>query len=302
VEQILAQPTVSAVALARFPFFLPCISIMMQPVSIQIPQPCAESWDAMTPTGAGRHCAACQKTVVDFTLKSDAEILAYLAGATGETCGRLSLAQQNRPLQPTLAEHGRPASRWRAWVALALAAWGLRATSAAATGTPASGPRTATHPHKKASPRPRLTPPTPKLLHGTVLDAATHEPLADVAVFLKGENRSATTDSAGHFSLPLPAQRPRAGRALVLHYAGYQSMTVPVPASPAPALQLALQADPAAAGATIVGYSVQHRQDITGGVVVVTKAEVQPLEELRARRARSFWQRITQPFRQYSKP
>ena len=31
------------------------------------------------PTAIGRHCAACAKTVVDFTLKPDAENLAYLA-------------------------------------------------------------------------------------------------------------------------------------------------------------------------------------------------------------------------------
>jgi hypothetical protein len=97
-----------------------------------------------------------------------------------------------------------------------------------------------------------------------VRDATTHEPLADVAIFLKGENRSATTDAAGCFSIPLPAQRPRTGRALVLHYTGYQSKTVAVPATSAATMQLELLADPAAAGAIIVGYEVQHRQDITG--------------------------------------
>ena len=269
----------------------------MQKLIVQIPQPCAQSWEAMTPAGLGRHCAACQKTVVDFTQKTDAEILAYLAGARGETCGRLSHDQLNRPLLPTSAP-AMPAGRWRAWLALALAAWGLRATPAAATSAPAAGPRTAAHPRKKASPHHRLTPPAPKQLRGTVHDGATHEPLAGVAIFLKGENRSATTDSAGRFSLPLPAQRPRTGRALVLHYAGYQSETVAVPATPTAALQLELLPDPAAAGATIVGYAVQRRQDITGGVMVVTLPEVLPLDELRARRARSFWQRITQPFRQ----
>lgn len=259
--------------------------------SIRIPEPCAESWAAMTPTGLGRHCAACQKTVVDFTQKTDAEILAYLAGATGETCGRLSSDQQNRPLRPDMPN--RPAARWRAWLALALAAWGLRASPAAAADKQPASATSAVQPRKKAGTRPL---PAPKLLHGTVRDAATQEPLAGVAVFLKGENRSATTDSAGRFRLRLPARRPRTGRALILHYAGYQSENVLVPASPSAALQLVLQADPAAAGATVVGYSVQHRQDITGGMLA-TRTDVLPLQELRTRQARSFWQRITQPFR-----
>jgi hypothetical protein len=265
----------------------------MQSVSVVIPQPCHESWDAMTPIGLGRHCAACQKTVVDFTLKSDAEILAYLAKAGGETCGRLGSDQLNRPLLPALGTP-RPAARWRAWLALALAAWGLRASPAAAS-TPATGQPTAAHPRKKATPKQRLPTTAPRVLRGTIRAADTHEPLAGVAVFLKGENRSATTDTAGNFSLTLPARRPRAGRALVLHYAGYQSVTVAVAAATTAAIQLEMQADP---GATIVGYGTTMRRDITGGMIAtVVGAEVLPLEKLRARRTNSFWQRITQPFR-----
>jgi hypothetical protein len=128
------------------------------------------------------------------------------------------------------------------------------------------------------------------LLRGTVRAADTHEPLAGVAVFLKGENRSAITDAAGHFNLSLPAQQPRAGRVLVLHYAGYQSETVPVAAA---VMQLELQADPAAAGATVVGYGTQQHTDITGGMVAVM---VEP-PALRPQRPRSFWHWLTQPFR-----
>lgn len=263
----------------------------MSSLRVHIPAPCAESWDAMTPTGLGRHCAACQKTVIDFTQKTDAEILAYLAGATGNVCGRLGSNQLGRPLQPALG--ARPAARWRAWLALALAAWGLRASPAAAS-TPAAGPPTAAHPRKKAGVKQRLPSSTPRLLRGTVRAADTHEPLAGVAVFLKGENRSATTDTAGHFSLALPARRPRTGRALVLHHAGYQSETVPVTSA---AMQLELQADPAAAGATIVGFGVQQRVDITGGMIAVVVAPPTPARRALPRPTHSFWRWLTQPFR-----
>jgi hypothetical protein len=269
----------------------------MASISLHIAQPCAESWTAMTPVGSGRHCAACAKTVVDFAQKTDAEILAYLAQATGETCGRLSRDQLNRPLLPAVAKASRPAGRWRAWLALAFAAWGLRATSAAAAGTPASGPRTAAHPRPKPGPR-QLTSPAPRQLRGTVRDAATHEPLAGVAVFLKGENRSATTDSAGHFRVLLPAQRPRSGRALVLHYAGYQSVTVAAPAAPTAMLQLELATDPAAAGVTVVGYAVQRQVTmISGSISTIIAAPAPPAPAL----PRSFWRWLTQPFRQQSK-
>ncbi|HEX3134010.1 MAG TPA: hypothetical protein VHX44_10570 [Planctomycetota bacterium] len=34
---------------------------------LHIPTPCHESWDGMTPTENGRHCAACNHVVVDVT-------------------------------------------------------------------------------------------------------------------------------------------------------------------------------------------------------------------------------------------
>ena len=93
--------------------------------ALSIPQPCAESWAAMMPTATGRHCAACAKTVVDFTLKTDAEILAYLAGAAnGRTCGRFAAGQLERPLQRAVP--AAPSARWRAWLAALVAIWAVR--------------------------------------------------------------------------------------------------------------------------------------------------------------------------------
>ena len=98
---------------------------MRPSVSLAIPQPCPQSWAAMTPESAGRHCAACQKTVVDFTLKTDAEILTYLARAAGtRTCGRFAAGQLERPLQRAVP--AAPTARWRAWLAAAVAVWAVR--------------------------------------------------------------------------------------------------------------------------------------------------------------------------------
>ena len=98
---------------------------MRPTASLTIPLPCSASWAAMSPTTAGRHCAACAQTVVDFTQKTDAEILAYLAGAVaGRTCGRFAAGQLERPLQR--AASAAPAARWRAWLAAAVAVWAVR--------------------------------------------------------------------------------------------------------------------------------------------------------------------------------
>jgi hypothetical protein len=44
---------------------------------------------------------ACQKTVVDFTAMSDAEILQYMSQAASQVCGRLAPGQMNRDLAPS---------------------------------------------------------------------------------------------------------------------------------------------------------------------------------------------------------
>lgn len=44
---------------------------------IEIPKPCHEDWDAMTPNENGRFCGSCAKTVVDFTNMQTAEIQRY---------------------------------------------------------------------------------------------------------------------------------------------------------------------------------------------------------------------------------
>jgi len=251
----------------------------------------------MTPTADGRHCAACQKTVVDFTWKTDAEILAYLAGAAGETCGRLRADQQNRPL--AWRPPARPAPRWRAWLATALALWATReGQSLRAAAHPALLASSSHSPTK--APKPSQPARTTKRLHGTVRDASTHEPLAGVAVFLKGENRRATTDSAGRFSLRLPAGRPVGRhRRLVLHRAGYLSRQLPL--APGGQLALALRADPAAAGVEVVATLSEQKRWVMGGAVslVVAADKVdEPLTPPPATRPRhGFFHWLTRPFR-----
>lgn len=47
---------------------------------------------------------ACQKTVVDFTAMSDAEILQYMRQAGSQVCGRLTTGQMNMDLMPSPAQ------------------------------------------------------------------------------------------------------------------------------------------------------------------------------------------------------
>ncbi|MHA4808073.1 T9SS type A sorting domain-containing protein [Flavitalea flava] len=73
---------------------------MAAPLTLTIKSPCHEDWANMQTNGTGRHCAACQKVVVDFTSMTDAEIIHHLALAGKNICGRLAKDQLNRQLTP----------------------------------------------------------------------------------------------------------------------------------------------------------------------------------------------------------
>ncbi|GAB3583123.1 carboxypeptidase-like regulatory domain-containing protein [Hymenobacter daeguensis] len=194
---------------------------------ISIPQPCAESWDAMTPTSTGRHCAACQKTVVDFTLKTDAEILAYLAkAAAASTCGRFAAAQLDRPLQPAISPA--PPARWRTWLAAVAAVWSVR--EAAGISTKAQAPMEMQRRADKAVPEQLRATRRPDyegaggttMVRGVVLDSASHEALPGALVRLKDSAVEYSTDAEGAFMLTLPAgYAPNGVATLQISFLGY---------------------------------------------------------------------------------
>jgi len=70
----------------------------MKKINLTIPEPCHEDWDQMTPEAQGRFCASCQKTVVDCTDMSDAQLARLFSRPDRSVCGRLNPDQLDRPL------------------------------------------------------------------------------------------------------------------------------------------------------------------------------------------------------------
>ena len=67
--------------------------------SIQIPKPCSESWEDMTPAHGGRHCAACSKTVIDFTGWPQEAVHAFMdRQGAAKICGRFRPEQLDEPV------------------------------------------------------------------------------------------------------------------------------------------------------------------------------------------------------------
>ncbi|MEQ1732616.1 MAG: carboxypeptidase-like regulatory domain-containing protein [Bacteroidia bacterium] len=65
---------------------------------LAINKPCEENWLDMTTNEQGKYCAQCCKTVIDFSILSDDEIVKVLNNSSGELCGRLSPQQLNREI------------------------------------------------------------------------------------------------------------------------------------------------------------------------------------------------------------
>ncbi|MGG5208032.1 TonB-dependent receptor plug domain-containing protein [Chryseobacterium sp. MIQD13] len=68
-------------------------------MKITIPKPCHENWAAMTPEEKGRFCSVCSKTVRDFTIASDEEIINTFSNSSEDICGNFYESQLNRNLQ-----------------------------------------------------------------------------------------------------------------------------------------------------------------------------------------------------------
>ncbi len=85
---------------------------MSKELYITIPKPCHEDWSKMTLNQQGAFCQACQKTVIDFTLKTENEIYEILSNAGWEMCGRFTTMQLSRPIRKTELNNGY--MNWRA--------------------------------------------------------------------------------------------------------------------------------------------------------------------------------------------
>lgn len=71
---------------------------MKKSITIRIPEPCHEDWAKMTTTEKGKFCGVCTKEVIDFTSKTDEELVKILS-KNKNACGRLKKSQLNREVK-----------------------------------------------------------------------------------------------------------------------------------------------------------------------------------------------------------
>lgn len=70
---------------------------------VRIPEPCHEDWNKMQPDAKGKFCSSCNKSVFDFSNKTDDEIRNILIEHKDQkVCGHFKKSQVNRPLNITI--------------------------------------------------------------------------------------------------------------------------------------------------------------------------------------------------------
>lgn len=70
---------------------------MKKKYQISIPDPCQEDWNAMQPTGLGRHCTSCERNIQDYSQMSDNQLIKLLMTESMH-CGNFAATQLDRDL------------------------------------------------------------------------------------------------------------------------------------------------------------------------------------------------------------
>ncbi|MBI2731040.1 MAG: carboxypeptidase-like regulatory domain-containing protein [Sphingobacteriales bacterium] len=181
----------------------------MEKIILTIPEPCHENWNNMTAAEKGRFCASCFKEVMDFSLKTDEQIISYLNNANEKVCGRFESNQINRVLETPKKEYGFVRHLWT----LLLPGFFFSTKSFAKKS--ASGDLQNKDSLVRTNPKPmilgmvarKIIPENKneQIITGMVVDE-TNSPIAGASVYLKGAKIGTVTDQLGNFSIKIAAK------------------------------------------------------------------------------------------------
>lgn len=175
---------------------------------ISINKPCSENWHKMSPQGQRRFCERCAQPVVDFTDKTNEEIIAYLQqhSTNSSVCGRLDQTQ----IKEINAHLQRDApSFWliapKHWIAAVLGGLLLGVSNISAIYSQSVTYITEQTPAAKGGFVDTLPTLRDKLVNnivkGVVYDKKTKSFVANVFVQVKGADQGVFTDKNGAFVL-----------------------------------------------------------------------------------------------------
>lgn len=94
-----------------------------------IAKPCHQRWNDMRTDGGARHCASCQKHVVDLSALNAAEVRGLVTLTGGTFCGRQQIVDDTLLLAPEPTTRSRSPFGWRVVVGGAVVAGALSAAA-----------------------------------------------------------------------------------------------------------------------------------------------------------------------------
>lgn len=189
---------------------------MRKAITINIPEPCHEDWNKMTPKEQGRHCDTCNKTVIDFTKKTNEQIIKTIA-ANENLCGRFKNQQLNREV--VLARKDR--NNYLSWAASGLFAFmALGHQEIHAQGKPKTVKIDSIKvPQVKGKVATSIL--NKKVYSGIVTTVSDGLPLPGASVIIKGTSLGCETDFDGNYKI-----QTKIGDILVVNYLGMESKEV----------------------------------------------------------------------------
>ncbi len=192
---------------------------------VNIPEPCNEDWNKMTPQEQGRFCGKCAKTIIDYSYQSDRAIAKVLKENNGQICGRFRSDQLQRDLvlEPQFYQN----TRWKAFglmISGLLAAGTLKGQEAV---TPSNSTeinsQIISNIENKKTPKNKIS------LSGRILKEGSKEALIGATIILKGSNLGSATDINGAFQLAISTENSHLIKnelILEVSYLGYYSKEV----------------------------------------------------------------------------
>ncbi len=218
---------------------------MKKSIQITIEEPCHEDWAKMTPTQKGKHCASCQKDVIDFTSKTDEDI--YKTVTSGANlCGRFTKSQLNRTIRIQRKER----KSWVNYAASLLIPAAILSTQEVKTqNTQPTTEQTDTSYRslgisslsrkQKMHPQSDLV-----IINGNVSD--TTGPLPGVTITIKGTEKGTHADFDGNFEIEAALND-----VLIFSYVGLETQEIKITSQRT--INVVLPEDPNLQGEIIVG-------------------------------------------------
>lgn len=163
-------------------------------VIITVPKPCSEEWADMSVADKGRHCALYQKTVIDFSILTDRQIIDIFKKSSDQACGRFQPGQLGRELVM-------PQKQVFSFVLLKRLAAGLLFFQSVANTAWAQTVKPGMQQEQK---KPPAKADKKRGISGSVKDYISNMPLAGMMVQIIGTDIKTYTGKKGDFYIPLP--------------------------------------------------------------------------------------------------